>query len=307
MGDFLTRAPGKAMIFGEYAVLEGAPAVVAAVDRYVAVRRDPAAPPSDSPFVRTACAAAGQSPTGLHIDSSALYAGGDGGRKLGFGSSAAVTVAVYQANRPAAPKETTYAACKAAHDEAQGQVGSGADLAAAIWGGVLRFQPTAMDPTITPIDPAGGLDLLLVDTGEPASTGDRIAAWRRIARDRSQEARPIRTALTALAQAFATADHAADWIDLARRWNEPLAALEALTDLPILTLAHRRIAAIAQPLGAAAKPSGAGGGDLAICFVPPSETQELRRRLTAAGFPPLPLQIGAPGVHRIPLDTEMAS
>ena len=37
MTAFVARAPGKLFLLGEYAVLDGCPAVVAAVDRYVTV------------------------------------------------------------------------------------------------------------------------------------------------------------------------------------------------------------------------------------------------------------------------------
>src|ERR1700689_3835186 len=63
------RAPGKLVLTGAYAVLEGAPAIVAAVDRYAVA--DDAAP--DEGDVRA-----------LHDGS---------GRKLGLGSSAASMVA----------------------------------------------------------------------------------------------------------------------------------------------------------------------------------------------------------------------
>ena len=47
-----TRAPGKAMLIGEYAVLDGAPAVVAAVDCYAVARLGAGEP--GSPFITCA-------------------------------------------------------------------------------------------------------------------------------------------------------------------------------------------------------------------------------------------------------------
>ena len=58
-GQSAVRAPGKAMLFGEYAVLLDAPAVVAAVDRYVTVTPADGCVPA-SPFVREAWPAAMQ-------------------------------------------------------------------------------------------------------------------------------------------------------------------------------------------------------------------------------------------------------
>ena len=79
------RAPGKVVISGAYAVLEGAPAIVAAVDRY-AVADTARAPDFVSDEVRVALGGR-RAPL---VDASALRADG---RKLGLGSSAAILVA----------------------------------------------------------------------------------------------------------------------------------------------------------------------------------------------------------------------
>src|SRR6185295_6471595 len=41
MTTLVARAPGKLFLLGEYAVLDGAPAIVAAVDRFIEVRLTP--------------------------------------------------------------------------------------------------------------------------------------------------------------------------------------------------------------------------------------------------------------------------
>ena len=77
----ISRAPGKAMLFGEYAVLDGAWGVVASVDRYAEARLHDG--PPASPFVAAAAAAARAwlasrglaAPDGWPaVDSSQLYA-----------------------------------------------------------------------------------------------------------------------------------------------------------------------------------------------------------------------------------------
>jgi len=92
-------APGKLFLAGEYAVLAGGTAVVAAVDRRAVARFVPRAAPS-SPLIAEAVKAVHQH-CEVHalplvdgapeVDSSALN---ENGRKLGLGSSAAATVAV---------------------------------------------------------------------------------------------------------------------------------------------------------------------------------------------------------------------
>ncbi len=79
------RAPGKLVLSGAYAVLSGAPAIVAAVDRYVTA--DSARPASFlTPEVR---AAIGDQPAPW-FNADDLR---ENGEKLGLGSSAAILVA----------------------------------------------------------------------------------------------------------------------------------------------------------------------------------------------------------------------
>jgi phosphomevalonate kinase len=58
---------------------------------------------------------------------------------------------------------------------------------------------------------------------------------------------------------------------------------------------HQRIAALAVALGGAAKPSGAGGGDVAVALLPDAERlQEFVVQLTEMGLPPIPVQVVGP-------------
>ena len=97
-GSPVVVAPGKIFLIGEYAVLDGAPAVVAAVSRAAVGQFVPGFEAS-SPFVAEAVQAAlagigdhaSALPVGsVMVDSSALSMNG---KKLGLGSSAAVVTA----------------------------------------------------------------------------------------------------------------------------------------------------------------------------------------------------------------------
>src|SRR6185295_6697990 len=95
----IATAPGKLILTGEYAVLDGAPAVVVAVDRRAVARRH-ATPRGSSPFLvavaeeiaarRGANDPAARAALEVSVDSTAFY---NRAQKLGLGSSAAVTVA----------------------------------------------------------------------------------------------------------------------------------------------------------------------------------------------------------------------
>jgi phosphomevalonate kinase len=316
-GVLATRAPGKAMLFGEYAVLEGAPAIVAAVDRYVTAVPT-ATPPRTSgsalgsPFVREARAALeraraerGLPPIsgGVRVDSAPLYVEA-GGRKLGLGSSAAVVVAVFGIPRGMSEAER-WLACEGAHAQAQGSRGSGADLAAAIWGGVLRFVPATepgQAPSVQPITLEPGIEVTLVDSGLAASTGDRLARLAELRRRDPVRHAVVQGPLTALARQVADEVSRSGRIpvEALEAWNAALGALGDAVGLPIRTPALDAIAEAAREAGGAGKPSGAGGGDLAVCFVPTDGRERLRAALERRGFGPLSIHVGGRGCHLVP-------
>ncbi|MBM4364466.1 MAG: phosphomevalonate kinase, partial [Deltaproteobacteria bacterium] len=81
----IARAPGKLVLSGAYAVLEGAPAIVTAVDRWVTADTGR---PADRLTPEVSAALAGR--TAPWFDAGPLR---DGEQKLGLGSSAAILVA----------------------------------------------------------------------------------------------------------------------------------------------------------------------------------------------------------------------
>ena len=137
-----TRAPGKLVLSGAYAVLEGAPAIATAVDRFVvadALRTTPSPTPEVTAAFEGAPAPA--------VDASALFGGASADQKLGLGASAAILVASLAAKLalergPLADLELASAVfprAVRAHAEAQGG-GSGVDVAASAFGGTIAFR-----------------------------------------------------------------------------------------------------------------------------------------------------------------------
>ena len=75
----------------------------------------------------------------LDIKSSALLRPD---RKIGLGSSAAVTHAVIEALRPEISKEELFSRAYRAHSAAQGKVGSGFDIASSVFGTIVYERPS---------------------------------------------------------------------------------------------------------------------------------------------------------------------
>lgn len=308
MTSLTVRAPGKAILSGEYAVLHGAPAIAVAVDREVIAREGDGG--EESPFVRAAkefAAKNGGATLGaVRVDSSALYENGD---KLGLGSSAAVTSAVVGlafAKAERTPITTIdprvlFAIADAAHAEAQGTRGSGVDVACSVYGGAIRFVRKNGDVDVRSVDLPDGVRLTFIWAGQPASTAELIGRVKALAESSPSRHEAAIRSLVSHAHAFASAVTANDADGLLRAadaYGQAMAALGDAAGCEIVTRPHTQLAALARRHGGAAKPSGAGGGDLGVAFTVGNDaTQRLREDARAAGLTLLPLGAPAPGLR----------
>jgi hypothetical protein len=75
--------------------------------------------------------------------------------------------------------------------------------------------------------------------------------------------------------------------------------LGTVLDYPLLTAEHAAIVEAARRVGGAAKPSGAGGGDLAVALLPGDAAAQAFAAALPADLSLLPLQISARGIHFI--------
>jgi phosphomevalonate kinase len=296
----IARAPGKIVISGAYAVLEGAPAVVTAVDRYAsadATRRAAWA----TPEVQAALPAGVPAPW---FDASELRAGD---RKLGLGSSAAILVAslgaIELARLGAASdlvlREAVLSRALAAHARAQGG-GSGIDVAASAWGGTLicRRNGDVLDLRLARL-PAT-LHYEVWAAAESASTPEMIARVRALAeRDPGRHAE-LMARLCRQAERGADAVAEADDRELLAALVAQGRLLEQLGDeagAPIVIEDLRVIAGRAAAEGAAVIPAGAGGGDVALFAGPAPPSARLRALALEHGHRSLDVVLEARGVH----------
>lgn len=311
------------MLFGEYAVLEGAPALVAAVERF-ALARTCEGPASDlARWAAEALAteldegvgAGGAASTALEVDTAAMR---EGAVKLGLGSSAAACVAaaallVHRRGDSLAgdgSRRRIFRVARAVHDRLQGERGSGADVAASVEGGVLRYELAdggRWSHTRLP----GQLRLVFVPTGVAASTRVLVGRVREL-----RGANP--TAYGRRMGVLAELAHellrelpqrsAADVCLVVHAYAAQLEVLGREAGIAIVSEPHRRIGELARAHGCAAKPSGAGGGDLSVVFCPSAfEASAVRSALAAVGFPPVELSFDQLGVRLSPDEDQAAN
>jgi phosphomevalonate kinase len=240
------------------------------------------------------------------LDSSALSS--DSG-KLGLGSSAAVAAAGVGVLLEAAGCEVEYTRALAvrladrAHRAAQGGRGSGADVAAAVHGGIIYYARRETDVDVYPTELPDALEVIVFSTGTPSSTIDHLRALEEIAASDSTPRQYV-DAIGALATTFVTGcanDDARAVVAAAARANTPLTALGEAIGLPIVTPALAEAAKLAESLGGAAKPSGAGGGDVGVAFLTdPGAAETFRQRAPHLGLEILSIRTGADGLRREP-------
>jgi len=233
---------------------------------------------------------AGVVPSGvsLRIDSQAFVDAH--GHKLGFGSSAAVTVASLACVRALwgegpliGGEQTLFVPALAAHAAAQCGAGSGIDVAASVYGGLAVFMRQGSGvPTVRPLPYPTWLDPVVVQVGEATSTPAMIAALQSYAQ---RSAARYEALMMALAQASAAGIAAVtrlaeqDFYDAVATFAKGLTDLTRASGVGIVSVAHEHAGAVAREAGAVYKPTGAGGGDLGVAF---ARDQQARAGLVAA-------------------------
>lgn len=268
------EAPGKVVVLGEYAVLDGGPAVVVAVDRGVACDVSPASERTivapDDRFVRAALDAVHAPPATYRFSD---WNPVDAPVKVGLGGSAAATVAAVLAGRPEGAIDERFRTALQVHRAVQGS-GSGIDVAASTYGGVLRYQAERVAP-LPALWPS------VVFSGVSAATGPRVErylAWGQ------------REAFVAGSQAVVDG-FAADPIPAVREAARLLRDMADAAGFVYWTAAIDRIVAAAEAQHGAGKPSGAGGGDIVVAlFERDADQQAFEAACRADGFLVVPVR-----------------
>jgi len=307
------RAPGKCVLFGEHAVVHGAPELVLAIDLHtqaVVSRSDRsrlnAEPDAETqnPYFREALAAAGPAAGPVDVRTVSRIP-----RSAGLGSSAAFVAAVSAAlaagvgglDRPALAQR-----CFSIERAAQG-VGSPGDTSTSVAGGYVTLNAGASGgPLLWTVregneswevrraeDP--GWSWVVAYSGIPRSTADAVRAVS--ARLHQPDGASLLAEFTSVAEAGIHAVTGGDRQETGRwlRRNQEL--------LREVGVSHPRLEALleaAAPASEGAKLTGAGCGGSIVALPIAGREVELVRRLARAGAVPFPAR-PAPGVELVEL------
>ncbi|WP_437321877.1 mevalonate kinase [Sorangium sp. So ce385] len=281
MIEALGQASGKVILLGEHAVVYGAPALAAGIERGARARatrapegarasalrlgdREHGASPAEGDvaqaFAALLEALPGAGPVRVEAESD-LPPGG------GLGSSAALGVAIARAVAALTPGAFTAAAevaAAAAWERVFHGNPSGIDTAAAARGGCFRFTRAH---GATPLAPRDDLWLCVGSTGVPSSTRSMVELVAKLFERKPTLAETSIAGIAALVENAALAIEAGDAIALGRLMdlNQML-----LAGMFVSTEAIEALCKLAREAGAlGAKLTGAGGGGSVIALLPP--------------------------------------
>jgi mevalonate kinase len=239
-------APGKIVLAGEYAVLDGCPSIVLSINRGVQCQiqrgQGITTPDGDNRFVIDALQ---QSQKSQHFSFSnwnpvkSIH-----GQKPGFGGSAAACVASCLAGnlKPHQAFEI--------HSRVQGG-GSGIDIASSIHGGMIQYHHKSKK--VHPLPP---LEPLIIWSKQSAQTGPRVKQYHSfLNRDFF-----VKESM-ALVHQFTT-----DPVHVSNLLFERLCEMSTEANIKYVTPEIQEICSIVKKNKGGSKPSGAGGGDCVVAF-----------------------------------------
>ena len=239
----------------------------------------------------------------LHLDSRPLTLDfGSMEQKLGLGSSATIAAilarVLYRGSDPT--MEEIHQQAQAIHKRFSGGSGSGVDVAAACFGGILHFekQPGGIRTKSAPSFPKA-LAVIPVYCGFSVSTRQFLAAVDQFKEEDKDQYETLMSQInegTLLFTHGLSHSRLDDIFSAVRQMQHAMARLGERSRIDILSEPHQKLVRIAEQFQGAAKPSGAGGGDVGLIFIPQQFESPCKDALIENGFDPLNIQFGKQGL-----------
>ena len=320
------KAPGKALLCGEYAVLRGAPAMCVAlncraqvtvskrtetvsivstlgfaegswrfkiIDGSVAWLDQP--PQGVKSLLDAACKKTPLTsccPAALTIDTLTFYSPRDK-KKLGLGSSSAATVALVAAlQKQSFDIESIWANSKMVHKALQNGRGSGIDIATSCFGGLITYKSCDTAPPNKTTWPTG----LYYQFFYSGIESDTMAAIDRAAgvSEKSWNMLIEHALDAAIAWGSGTVE---EILDTMEQYTVSLRKLDLLYGLNIFGAGHQDLVDLAKTTSLMYKPCGSGGGDIGVALSKTKkDLQDFSQYARMKGFMPLDLEIDNNGV-----------
>ena len=328
MNQVTATAPGKLLLYGDHAVVQGHPCIVTAVNQRITatVRKNGVdvfhleAPDLGLSAYTKTLAELGKKELPkavrfiemLYKRFLEMYPQREGivvttrsqfSEKFGFGSSSAVTVAFAKAltelYQIQLNNHELFELCYQAVLDVQG-VGSGFDLAAAIWGGTMYYVSPAK--VVEPLKLASGeLPLVVGYTGIKADTPTLVRMVQAHLNAEPKEVEGYFSEMHAIVDQARAAIESGDWTTAGLLMSENQKILQKL-NVSGLKL-DELIEACLQAGAFGAKLSGAGGGDCMIALTSEQHNAEVADTITAHGGQVMNVQLHAEGVRLEHLET----
>jgi phosphomevalonate kinase len=282
------RVPGKVMLSGEYAVLYGGTAVLVPVPSYVRVAvadtppdfaPGPAAQSAlDFPVPELAAFESEHGKPVLAVDNREFYNVDENGtwHKLGLGASAAEAVGVLALRFQLAGlnwREHRLRIARlgiAVHRQAQDGLGSGADVAACAMGERIRYRQgegNGVIERIGPVPAGAQIPLALVWTGRPADTREMVEQWQAWLSHADPKVRSRLDKLIGVSNMLAESwftSSTGRLFALLDEFDAELSQVMSMAGVAYRLPIHDELSEWAMAYGGRAKPTGAGGGDMAL-------------------------------------------
>ena len=297
-----TSAPGKLLLLGDYAVVYNNPCIVTAVDKRLYVEAEIIEKEQDEIITPQVKESRFVLETIAHFrekftirDSVRIKTQGDFSHQVGLGSSSAVTVATLEALNQLFQKNLTkkqvFEMCYSVTLSIQG-VGSGFDIAAAVYGGTQYYVTGGV--VIEPIH-IHSLPLIVGYSGIKADTPFYIRKVAEAFKYKQKELKCIFSSITSLVKEARMGLEHYDYIKMGKCMTQNHTILQQLgVSIPKLD----EMVKAANDAGAwGAKLSGAGGGDCMIALVSDEKRDQVVRAIEKVGGEVIHVGLNAKGVE----------